>query len=601
MEGQFKIHLSECEALSFAQDIKLQKPYVQIDGKNIQYIGFQSQPHAEIEVPNNFPHCCSYHKQLAKNVTDWFLLFPDCCPSHRSLKEFNWFKKGDYRHVPEKVLLTILYAQNFIGKNSSNENWYDEISSYLDYCVISFGTPSIGAMKFVSHTIHFIENTPTSIEALTKAKQKQLVEFLSKPNDKNPERDFNLLYSTYQKWVKTIPDLPYFNILKEDALNSIPINMITHDFVYNRFLGYGKAKVKTRSEFISLLTSTTQTILSGIDTNALHTSGQVPLNEKLAIEVINEKHKINQRQLTSDYLLKELRYVKLLKKWLKNEQKYFKEIKPHIINLNSMPMFKLETKTSFKTAYLKVYLREAGHSTELQSLLQKLQSVERVNPQDNSDLIVYHKKAYSIDELVDEVTLSLNNYYAKGMHDPVFVEAEIDLSEVGYNTILDHIYNYGMNLEKFQNLYRNFDEERFRDYFLPHLNLISKTTNATGETFNKKGKTDILIQNNEGEIVFIAECKLWHGEKELLKAVDQLLERYVHWRVNRVALIVFNKAMLNFEQLLTTARLAMQKHPNYRGYLGSKRDGRYKYKFISADDQDRVVDIELIIFNCTNK
>ena len=51
---------------------------------------------------------------------------------------------------------------------------------------------------------------------------------------------------------------------------------------------------------------------------------------------------------------------------------------------------------------------------------------------------------------------------------------------------------------------------------------------ATGETFNGEGKTDILIRERNKNI-FIAECKFWHGAKSFTEAIDQL-QRYTTWR-----------------------------------------------------------------------
>jgi hypothetical protein len=62
---------------------------------------------------------------------------------------------------------------------------------------------------------------------------------------------------------------------------------------------------------------------------------------------------------------------------------------------------------------------------------------------------------------------------------------------------------------------------------------------ATGETFNFQGKTDILIRVDEKN-VFIAECKFWKGEKVFIGTIDQLLS-YLSWRDTKAAVIVFRK------------------------------------------------------------
>lgn len=62
---------------------------------------------------------------------------------------------------------------------------------------------------------------------------------------------------------------------------------------------------------------------------------------------------------------------------------------------------------------------------------------------------------------------------------------------------------------------------------------------ATGETFNKKGKTDILLRH-AGNNAFVGECKFWKGEKSFLSTIDQLLG-YLTWRDSKTAVIMFVK------------------------------------------------------------
>ena len=60
-----------------------------------------------------------------------------------------------------------------------------------------------------------------------------------------------------------------------------------------------------------------------------------------------------------------------------------------------------------------------------------------------------------------------------GFDSNIFDDKNIELSENGYNNIISHIYNYGQNLEKYKNLCDKFDEEGFRDFFLPHLKILN--------------------------------------------------------------------------------------------------------------------------------
>jgi hypothetical protein len=140
-------------------------------------------------------------------------------------------------------------------------------------------------------------------------------------------------------------------------------------------------------------------------------------------------------------------------------------------------------------------------------------------------------------------------------------------------------------------------EEGLRDYFLPCLNFVSKSHFAAGEAFNKRGRTDILVQDADGNNIFIAECKLWRGSAGLKEALDQLLERYVSWRDEKAALIVFNKDVAAFTELIGNAVQAVREHPNCMEFVGERNRTSFSYIFRHSDDPDRQIKLELILFN----
>ena len=77
-----------------------------------------------------------------------------------------------------------------------------------------------------------------------------------------------------------------------------------------------------------------------------------------------------------------------------------------------------------------------------------------------------------------------------------------------------------------------------RDHFImvlsPHFDSV------TGETFNKAGKTDILIRYEEMN-AFVAECKYWRGSKQHSETIDQVLS-YLTWRDSKAAILYFVKS-----------------------------------------------------------
>jgi len=280
-------------------------------------------------------------------------------------------------------------------------------------------------------------------------------------------------------------------------------------------------------------------------------------------------------------------------------------VKRESIELNpfQMPDFQIEKRKAFNTEYLKVFLKDKSRMEEIRLLLNDLPSVKTANITDNkeTDLTVYPSKTSSVDEMKTEVIEALSVIFSGKPGDPIIKDELLDgISDSIYKQILQKISYFGKNLEKLTSIHSVLDEEGFRAFFLPFLNAISVTHTATGETFNKIGKTDILIQNQKGENVFIAECKVWSGEAEVPKALDQLLERYVNWRDEKLALIIFNKTVKGFTAIIDKAIDALKKHPSFKQFKGSTEAGRGSFVFQHPEDKDKTVDLELIMFNCTS-
>lgn len=120
------------------------------------------------------------------------------------------------------------------------------------------------------------------------------------------------------------------------------------------------------------------------------------------------------------------------------------------------------------------------------------------------------------------------------------------LSSEDYEHILSVMTNMALVMERSPSAFVAIDEEALRSHFLVQLNGHYEGQ-ATGETFNYEGKTDILVRAN-GKNIFIAECKYWGGPKKLSDTIDQLLG-YTSWRDTKTAIIIFNRNK-NFSQVL---------------------------------------------------
>jgi hypothetical protein len=138
------------------------------------------------------------------------------------------------------------------------------------------------------------------------------------------------------------------------------------------------------------------------------------------------------------------------------------------------------------------------------------------------------------------------------------------------------------------------DEEELRDILLAHLNGHFEGR-ATGETFRRKGKTDIRIEDKQRS-AFVAECKVWSGAGEIAKAVGQLLS-YLTWRDSKAALVVFNKSVAGFSELPERMHQTILAHPFLVKEISIKVPGEYRFQMHSQEDPGRRVTVHAYLFN----
>ena len=174
---------------------------------------------------------------------------------------------------------------------------------------------------------------------------------------------------------------------------------------------------------------------------------------------------------------------------------------------------------------------------------------------------------------------------------PYKPEPELPLDE--YEHILEVIQNMALVIERSPSAFATMDEESLRTHILVQLNGHYEGQ-ATGETFNFEGKTDILIRS-EGKNIFIAECKFWNGPKKLSETIDQLLS-YSSWRDTKVAVIIFNRNK-DFTNVLASLDETTKQHPNFQRDFGQQSETSFRYIFAHRDDPNREMVLTAIAFD----
>ena len=170
---------------------------------------------------------------------------------------------------------------------------------------------------------------------------------------------------------------------------------------------------------------------------------------------------------------------------------------------------------------------------------------------------------------------------------------EPTLDEPDYEHILEVIENMAQVMERSPSAFSTMDEESLRSHFLVQLNGHYEGQ-ATGETFNYEGKTDILIRS-EGKNIFIAECKYWSGPKKLTETINQLLG-YTSWRDTKVAVVIFNRNR-DFTRILDFIKSTTKEHPNCKRELDQHPETSFRFIFSHRDDPNREIILTVTAFD----
>lgn len=167
------------------------------------------------------------------------------------------------------------------------------------------------------------------------------------------------------------------------------------------------------------------------------------------------------------------------------------------------------------------------------------------------------------------------------------------IDEKTFLDILTIINDMGKEFERKPSVYSSKGEEDLRDHFLMMLEPNFEGS-ATGETFNKTGKTDILLRH-EGTNVFVGECKFWSGEKGFLRTIDQLLG-YLTWRDSKTAVIMFVRNK-DFSNVVKNAKESIESHPNFIKHDKDYDQSWFNYTFHINDDKNKEIRLALMLYH----
>jgi hypothetical protein len=173
------------------------------------------------------------------------------------------------------------------------------------------------------------------------------------------------------------------------------------------------------------------------------------------------------------------------------------------------------------------------------------------------------------------------------------MEYSYEITQDDYNDILTIIKDSSFSMEKSARTFYKFSEEELRDVLLTNLNSHYKGL-VDGESFSKIGKTDIRVYF-EGKSAFIGECKIWHGEKEFTKALEQL-SSYATWKDSKNSLIMFNKNNKDYNNTLKAITDCIQNDPRMNKVINLKPN-EWDVVFRKSEENTEEMNIRIFIFD----
>jgi len=271
--------------------------------------------------------------QLRFNGTKEKVGFPLCCNGHKELAEFEVFDINDFKQVPDWTAKKIIYTIQHIINNISADNYYQEITDYIDYTIDSFGkTPNDSEPLYLfSYYLPCIsEFISNSDEGIPKDRKDRLLKYLNFSNTpkESTKADLNILVKTYEAWFKIFPwQISFFVPLKPQFEKKLPIiQSVSH---VNKYSGKVIAKPHTKNSLIEILINTTDDILTEINNFTFYEKGLLTDPQKAKLElVVNEMRLKVQQGYTNTSPYEEQRYRNIIKAWFADQKKFIDELTP---------------------------------------------------------------------------------------------------------------------------------------------------------------------------------------------------------------------------------------------------------------------------------
>lgn len=172
---------------------------------------------------------------------------------------------------------------------------------------------------------------------------------------------------------------------------------------------------------------------------------------------------------------------------------------------------------------------------------------------------------------------------------------DYELDAKSIQAIVDVVDRSGRGFEIAPSEFVKLREEGLRHILAGYLNAVFEGTDATGETFVKNGKPDLVIQRN-GQMVLVGECKFWDGQQLYLDTLESQLTRYLLWRHSVALLITFSRTA-SFSKTIEMAKQAATSAESFRSDIQVRSETYFVTQHEHPEETEKMISIHHLLFN----
>ena len=318
--------------------------------------------------------CQKLHLHLMDDFQD-YKKFPNCCEPHKKLNELNEFQLFHFANFPREMANKVIFSHHHIINNIENDNWHTEIFDYLDYVVESFGAmPESYGSPYQLHSYTTIlkdisyKTKDFVLKTINKKEYSLRINLIFNKLDSifSPSDDvykaIELLLKTYEDWYNLFPfELDYFKHLEKKFQDVLPIHQKP---AYNKYLKKEKKQYHTLESLSTELVGITKQILITINAKVLFDKGELSNTKKINMDLILKNRELELESIKDMPHKNKLEYIKILKKWMKQEKNFIKDITPYL-KLQESKVEIVTTKANIPQLVLFYYYRQKSKELPL--------------------------------------------------------------------------------------------------------------------------------------------------------------------------------------------------------------------------------------------